>query len=257
MKYKHSTSFLILVLLLLVTSCKTSKTLTGNTSNLKLSAKQLVKANAKTTASFKTLQSKLKITYTEGSKRQTHTVSYRMQKDAVLWLSAPFGIIRAKITPDQVAFYNKLDNTYFEGDFEYFTKLLGTTLDFEKIQNLLLGEALYSLEDSAYKVSILEGQYVLQPKAQQELFELFYILSPKNYKVVSQQLSQAKAQRHLQIDYLSYQNVLGQELPEQIKVIAVEGPEERVAELEFKSVTLNGEIRFPFKIPSGFKKIEL
>ncbi len=257
MKYKHSTSVLVLVLVLLFTSCKSSKTLTGDGSNLKLTAKQLIKVNTKASADFKTLQSKLKITYTEGAKRQAHTVSFRMQKDEVLWLSAPFGVIRAKITPDRVAFYNKLDNTYFEGDFKYFSQLLGTTLDFQKIQNILLGETLYSLNDSAYKLSLSEGHYVLQPKTQQELFELFYILSPKHYKVTSQQLSQIKAQRHLQIDYLAYQTIAAQHVPEHVKIIAVEGAEELVAALEFKSVSLNDDLRFPFKIPSGFKKIEL
>ena len=40
-------------------------------------------------------------------------------------------------------------------------------------------------------------------------------------------------------------------------MIAVEANEETIISLEYKSVTLNDELRFPFKIPSGFEKIEL
>lgn len=257
MKYKHYVSLVLLTLFLGFTGCKSSKTITGGDGNLKLSAKQLIKENSKKSPDFKTLQSKLKITYSEGDKRQSHTVSYRMQKDKVLWMSATFGIIRAKITPERVAFYNKLDNTYFEGDFEYFSKLLGTELDFEKVQNIILGNPLFNLKDESYTVSLHEGNYLLQPKNQRELFEIFFLLNPSLYKVTSQQLSQISEQRHLQIDYLAHQEVGNQIIPEYVKVIAVEGNEELIAELEFKSVSLNDDLRFPFKIPSGFKKIEL
>lgn len=257
LKNNHLLSLFLLVLFLGFTGCKSSKTVAGGDSNLKLSAKQLIKENKKQTPDFKTLQSKLKITYSEGDKKQSHTVSYRMEKDKVLWMSATFGIIRAKITPESVAFYNKLDNTYFEGDFEYFSQLLGTELDFEKVQNIILGEALFNLKDETYSVSVHEGKYLLHPKKQQELFEIFFLVNPSLFKVTSQQLSQMSEQRHLQIDYLAHQEVDKQVLPEHVKVIAVEGTDEMIAELEFKSVSLNEDLRFPFKIPSGFKKIEL
>ena len=32
--------------------------------------------------------------------------------------------------------YNKLDNTYFDGDYGYLSDMLGTELDFKKLQNL-------------------------------------------------------------------------------------------------------------------------
>lgn len=257
LNYKNTLLLSIFALFLNISGCKSSRTVSDGKANLSLSAKQVIKENAKQSPNFKTLQSKLKITFSKGDKTQSHTVNYRMEKDKVLWMSATFGIIRAKITPESVAFYNKLDNTYFKGDFEYFSKLLGTDLNFEKVQNIILGETLYNLKSNAYSVSLHEGNYALQPKEQQALFEIFYILSPSHFKVKSQQLSQLSKQRHLQIDYLKHQEINNQVLPEHVKVIAVEGNDEMIAELEFKSVTLNEALRFPFKIPSGFKKLEL
>lgn len=257
MNYKKNIAILFLSLTFILSGCRSSKTIVEGDKNYKLSAKQLIKENAKKEADFKTLQSKLKITYAESGKQQAHTVSYRMKKDEVIWISATFGIIRAKITPEKVSFYNKLDKTYFEGNFEYFSKLLGTNLDYTKIQNLLLGEALFNLKDEAYKISIHEKNYALQPKKQRDLFEIFFLLNPSHYKVTSQQISQFTEQRHLQIDYLSHQEIDKEILPEHIKVIAVERSKEMIAELEFKSVTLNDDLRFPFKVPSGFKEIKL
>lgn len=246
-----------LVALLVISSCKTAKTIGEGEANLGLSAKQLIKENSKLTPNFKTLQAKLKITYSEGKKEQTHTVSFRMKKDDVIWISAPFSLLRAKVTPKSVAFYNKLDNTYFEGNYKYLSDLLGTELDFQKVQNLLLGEAIFNLKDESYTLSLHENEYALQPKKQRELFEIFFLINPSHYKISSQQLSQTQELRHLQIDYKSYQDIENQKVPEIIKIVAVEKTEETSIRLEFKSVALNTELRFPFKIPSGFDKIEL
>ena len=256
-KYKSIPHIMAVVLLLLFCSCKTAKTITGKEASLNLTTKQLIRENAKKAATFNTLQSKLKITYTQGDDTQSYTVNYRMEKDKVLWMSAPLGIVRAMITPNRVAFYNKLDNTYFDGDFSYLSELLGTPLNFNQVQNIILGETLFGLEENPMTSSTHDGSYVLQPKEQQQLFEIFYLIYPDLLKVKSQQLSQNTQQKHLQIDYLAYQNVDNQVLPEQVKVIAVEADKEFIAELEFKSVTLNEDLRFPFSIPTGYKKIVL
>jgi hypothetical protein len=48
---------------------------------------------------------------------------------------------KASITPTSVSYYEKIKGTYFEGDFSALSQWLGTDLDFNKIQNMLLGEA--------------------------------------------------------------------------------------------------------------------
>ncbi|GAA4967261.1 DUF4292 domain-containing protein [Algibacter aquimarinus] len=253
-RYTH---IILGLLMLTIFNCKSSKTVSGGQANYSLSTRQLIKENIKQAPDFKTLQSKLKITYNQKGNSQTHSVSFRAKKDEKLWISATFSVIRALVTPEKVSFYNKLDNTYFEGDFSYLSNLLGTELDFEKVQNLLLGEAIYNLNKEPYKASVLDSTYVLQPKKQRELFEIFFLLDPSYFKVKSQQISQPKEFKHLQIDYLTHQKVEKQTIPEKIRVIAVEANDEVAIDLEFKNVSLNEDLRFPFKIPSGFDKIEL
>ncbi|WOD45083.1 DUF4292 domain-containing protein [Hwangdonia lutea] len=253
----HRPTIIFMLVTLLMVSCKSSKTIHTGEANYNLSTRQLINENAKQAVRFKTLQAKLKISYFQDQKEQTHVVSFRAKKDEVLWISATFSVIRAKATPEKVSFYNKLDNTYFEGDYNYLSDLLGTELDFKKVQNLLFGEALFNLKSDAYKSSVDNGVYVVQPKKQRELFEIFFLLDPSYFKVKSQQISQPKTFRHLQIDYLAYQEVKGQTLPEHTKIIAVDANAETIIKLEFKNVSLNEDLRFPFKIPSGFKEIKL
>lgn len=244
-------------MLVFITSCKSTKKIASGEANLDLSAKQLIKENAKQSPEFKTLQARLKISYSSEDDEQTHSVTFRIKKDEIIWINSAFSVIRAMITPEKVSFYNKLDNTYFDGNYKYLSDLLGTELDFEKVQNLLLGETLFSLTDDDYNASVIDDLYVLQPKHQLQIFEIFYILSPTHFKVKSQQISQPKSFRHLQIDYLSYQDINKQAFPENIKIIAVEADKEMIARLEFKSVSLNEDLNFPFNIPSGFEEIEL
>ena len=246
------------VLFVIVSGCKSAKTITDGQSNLGLSSKEVIKANAKKSANFKTLQSKVKVVYTQENKSQSHTITMRIQKDQVIWLNSALNLIRAKITPEKVSFYNKLDNTYFDGDFSYLSDLLGTELDFKKVQNLLLGNALFELDKSTYNMSIHNNAYLFQPKEQLRLFELFYIINPSHFKIDSQQLAQTgDTSRFLEIDYLNYQEVDKQSLPENLKILVLEDGEETIIEMAFKSINLNEDLRYPFKIPSGFDKITL
>jgi hypothetical protein len=242
--------------MLLLVGCKSTKSITSSEElNNKLSSKQLIKEHTKQEAKFKTLQSKVKVEYIRGSKSQSHTINLRIEKDKIIWLNATFSLVRAKITPTKVSFYNKLDNTFFEGDFSLISDLLGTELNFENLQNLLLGQALYNLNNDSYEADVHESSYLLIPKEQNTLFETFFLLNPKHFKMDSQQLAQALENRMLQIDYKNYQEVEKQVFPKEIRIIALEGNEETIINMEFKSISLNNELRFPFRIPSGFDEI--
>ncbi len=238
-------------------SCNSTKTLSSNSTEFNLSAKQLIKANKNTRAKFKTLQSRVKVQYSKAGKSQSHTITFRVLKDQIIWINSALSIMRVKITPTKVSFYNKLDKTYFDGDFSLISDFLGTDLDFDKVQNLVLGEALYNLQKENYDVSVHQKSYLLQPKEQPDAFEIFYLLNPSHFKIDSQQLAQPIDARILQIDYLSYQNVEAEIFPQQIKINAIEADEETIIELDFKSIALNDDLRFPFKIPSGFDEISL
>ncbi len=249
---------LILLIAIAFGGCKSANRVsaTGNLEG-KMSSAKLIRAYNKSIVDFKTLQSKVKVDYFQGDQSQSHSVNLRMEKDKVIWLSATLGIVRVMITPDKVSYYNKLDNTYFDGDFALISDFLGTELNFENIQNLLLGEAIFRLDENTYSSDVHENSYVLFPSSQNSLYEIFFLLNPSHFKMDSQQLAQPYEGRMLQIDYTNYQRVKRQILPEQIRVIALQQQEETIVNMVFRSVSLNNELRFPFRIPSGFEEIEI
>lgn len=249
---------LLIVSLFFTLGCKTAKTVSSEGElNSNLSAKQLIRYNSKSVANFKTLTAKVRADYSRKDESKGATISLRMEKDKTIWISAPFSMAKVLITPEKVSFYNKLDNTYFDGNFELLSSFVGTELDFNKVQNILLGDALYNLNKDDYIASTHEDSYLLQPKNQREVFEIFYLLNPAHFKMDSQQFAQPLENRILQIDYKNYQEVDKQKLPQSIKIIALESYDETIIDLEYKSVALNENIRFPFRIPSGYKEIEI
>ena len=250
------TVVMILALTLIFMGCKSAKSViaSGKASN-KLSAKQVIKEHQKNDASFKTMQARVRIDLIQGEKEQGYTFGFRMEKDDVIWLNAPLGLARMMITPKKVRFYNKSDNTYFDGDYKLLSDFVGVDLDFNKVQNILLGQAIYNLKDEPHKVDVNENSYALQPKDQKAILELFYLINPSHFKMDSLQLFQQLKQRMLQVDYSSYQDVKNQVLPKNIRIIAQDGGEEVAITMEFKSVSLNGDLRFPFKIPKGYEEI--
>lgn len=256
--YKNSKVIISVILLALLCSCGSNKSIiaSGEASD-KLSAKQVIKQHEKNNADFKTMQARVKIEITQGEKSQGTTFSLRVEKDKVIWLSAPIGMARMKITPDKVRFYNKLDNEFFDGDYKLLSDFVGVDLDFMKVQNILLGQAIYNLKDQPHQVAVNENSYAISPKDQNALMELFYLINPSHFKMDSLQLQQVLKRRMLQVDYSSYQEVKKQILPQNIRIIAVDDTDEVAITMEFKSVSLNNEVRFPFNIPSGYKEIEI
>ncbi|WP_299121133.1 DUF4292 domain-containing protein [uncultured Winogradskyella sp.] len=254
--YKNAKVSLSAILLVMAFSCKSAKSViaSGETSD-KLSSKQVIKQHQKNDASFKTMNARVAIDLIQGEKEQGHTFSLRMEKDKVIWLSASFGMARMMITPDKVRFYNKLDNEYFDGDYKLLSDFVGVDLDYMKVQNILLGQAIYNLKDEPHQVSVSGNSYALSPKDQNALIDLFYLINPSHFKMDRLELYQQLKRRMLQVDYSSYQEVEKQILPKNIRIVAVEDADEVAVTMEFKSVSLNNEVRFPFNIPSGYKEI--
>ena len=245
-----------IIVIILCFGCKsTNRIASSGKLNNKFSSKQIIKAHTNSGANFKTLQARVKASYVQGDQSQSHTVNLRMEKDKTIWINSFLSVVRVKITPEKVGYYNKLDNTYFDGDFSLISDLLGTELDFKKVQNMLLGEALFNLEDNSYSADIHEKSYVLQPKEQNKLLEIFLLFNPTHFKMDSQQLWQNLKHRMLQIDYKSYQEIDKQVLPKSIEITATEENYATIIDMEFKSITLDGDLRFPFRIPSGFEEI--
>ncbi|MCM4167935.1 hypothetical protein KCTC52924_01245 [Arenibacter antarcticus] len=256
-KIKLQNWAVVVVMITLLFSCKSTSLVTNGVIDENISARSVIRNHYYSQLNFKTLSGRMKIDYSDGSSSQSVNVSFRMEKDKAVWLSAPLGIVKAYITPKRVTFYNKLDNEYFDGDFSYLSQLLGTELDFEKVQNLLLGEALFDLRDGKYTVDISNNNYQLKPKKSEDLFKTLFQIEPSNFRMATQQLSQPWKNRMLEINYKNYQKVSSWILPNKIEILTQDREHTNNIEIEYRNMEFNRALNFPYNIPNGFKEIAL
>lgn len=248
---------LALVVLTFSFSCKSNKILSDAKADKSLSARVIIKNHYKNQLDFKTLAGRIRIDYSDGYGTSSIGVSLRMEKDKAIWISAPLGVVKALITPDRVSFYNKLDNEYFDGDFSYLSQMLGTDINFEKVQNLLLGQALLDLREERYLAEVNGDNYELKPRRAMELFKPLFRIEPGNFKVAVQQLSQPWNKRLLEIRYKNYQQKDKRILPNEIGIVAIDSDQRTTIAIEYRSMEFNKRLNFPYKIPKGFEEIVL
>lgn len=222
-------------------------------------AVSVIQKHYKNELDFKTVSGRLKAVYQDEEKTQSVNLSFRMEKDKAIWMSASilgFPVAKAYITPTSVSYYEKVTQSYFEGDFSLLSDFLGTPLDFQKLQNLLIGQAIYDLRSENYKFTqSLKGFQFVSDEA--DVIKKMFLLDPITFKAQAQQLAQENENRSVTITYSDYQNVEGYIFPENIRIIANEGGTGTNIELTYRSISFNEELSFPFDIPSGYDEIGL
>jgi hypothetical protein len=250
---------LLFITLITLSSCGSRKAKMGTTVPVDAAVAAVVDSHYSNEANFQTLQGKLAVRYTTEQREQSVTVNFRMKKNDTIWMSGQLlGIPLAKvmITPNSVQFYEKITKTYFDGDFRLLSDLLGTPLDYQKVQNLLLGQAIYDLREERYKLSESTRGYQLEPSVESFMKKLF-LLDAGNYKAIAQQLGEENSNRSVTVTYPEYQKVGKQLFPGQIQIVANEGPQNTRIDMEFRGLDLDVPVSFPFSIPSGYEEIAI
>lgn len=253
--------FTILILLFLsFTSCKSSKNLTDKSSIIKkLSARKVAKKHIAASFDKKTVDARLKVNYKNKKEKVGFSVRMKIKKDTVIWLKGTklITVFKAKITPTKVQFYSPYTKNYFDGDFSMLKKLLGTTINFHQLQNMLLGQALLDVKAKRHEVEIIKNSYQLSPKKQSNLFDIFFYVNPISYKLDKQSLVNSIKKQRLDIAYPEYSTKNGVLFPNKITINAKQQNSVTNIDITTKSVIFNTKLNIGFKMPNGYKEIKL
>ncbi|PJI84016.1 Uncharacterised protein [Capnocytophaga canimorsus] len=249
MKYLFLKILYFLCFIIILWGCKPKMAITSSSIDSKIKLKEVIRAHQATFPNFKTLSGSVTTTYKNGKDEQTVTLSFRMEKDKAIWLSAPLGIAKVYITPQKASFYNKLDNTHFEGDFSYISNLLGFSVDFQNLQNLLLGQTIYPLTAQG-DLQMNEHFYFLNQS--QATASIRYGIIPGEFRVGFFEVTDSKTALGAKGE-ISYQQVENQILPSILQIESLN--QEMNIRMDFKNIQLNSKVNFPYRIPSGSKAI--
>ncbi len=253
--------FLALVAIVFMFSCKPKAIATSATvvaepvDNMK--AAKIIDNHYNNKTDFSTLYIKANARYSDNKQSQNVTAEIKIKKDQQILVSVRFlGITMAKasITPASVSYYEKIKGTYFEGDFSALSQWLGTDLDYSKIQNMLIGEALDDLNKGKYTKILLDNLYRLDDAANDNTQKSYYI-NPGDFTVNKQEVAQKAENRTIQISYPERVVYKEANLPSSVEINTVQPKGKSEINLNYNAVTFNEELSFPYSVPDGYKRI--
>lgn len=225
---------------------------------------------------FNTLSAKAGVVYDNGKKTSFKT-HLRVRKDSAIWMSITpvLGIEMARvlITKDTVKLMNRVDKTYFIGDFEYINKMFGADLDYQMLEALLTGNSLdfernekirssVDRKKNTYYISTEKKRKVRKeikkdkPKIKQQSQALW--LNPLSYKIEELLLSSPESKQSLTGKFSNYKEVEtadNQLLPFTL-FFKLTAKTPSSIEVEYSKLSTEKTLSFPFKIPSKYEQIK-
>lgn len=249
--------YLAFAFIFLIVSCKSKAVLAEGSATKLLSSEKIISNHYNNKVNFSTVYIKANAKYKDERNSQTVTAEIRIQKDEKILISVRiigFTVAKALITPTSVQYYDKIGNSYFEGDYSGLTAFLGTDLDFNKVQNMFLGKPLDNLNKGKYKVSILDKLYLLTNNDDEKTFKSFYFES-ENFLIKKQEVNQPLQERELQIEYSDFKKYDEIILPLSLAIEANQKKGKTTIDIEYKLATFNEELSFPYSVPEGYERI--
>lgn len=257
--------YALILTAVLFAGCKTAQTATGVAeARTPVAAEdaevaKVISGHYADAKNFRTLAIKASAKYRDENQSQNINADIRIEKDKQIFVSIRFlGITMAKalITPEEVKYYEKINGTYFEGNYEALSRWLGTTLDYQKVQNLLLGYALDNLQNGKYKSSVEDNLVKLSDNSNASALKAFYFES-QNYLIKREEVRQPAHNRSLEVNYAGFKKYEQAYLPTKILLEALQPKGKTNITIEYNSAAFNENLQFPYSVPEGFERVTI
>lgn len=255
--------FLVRILLVSIAffslqSCKTkSKLVSTPKIETQSNSKNTLENYYNNKLAFSTLYIKSDVHFDNGKQSHNVNAEIKIKKDEQILVSIRFlGITMAKamITPTSVSYYEKINSSFYEGDFSALSQMLGTELDFYKVQNMLLGRAMDDLRTGKYAETVVDQTIQLNDVLDSNLKKTF-LLDATTYLLKNQEIEQPSESRKIQIDYADHSTYSQGIVPLKVLINASQAKGKTEINFDYKTVTFNEELSFPYSVPNDYKRI--
>lgn len=249
---------------------KTKKEIRHSVKKNEMIVDSLVKRMKTNEFNFNTLSLKFSAKYISKKEEQGFNGAIRIVKNEKIWISITpmLGIeaFRVLITQDSVQMVNRLNKTYFKGDYQIVNELLQTPFDFDMLQSFIVGNDFSYYDNSSfklgedalmYRVSTVNRRklknYVRNQSDKDKVFIQDIWIQPETYKIKTQQIKELSKQNNRLILNYSDFVIAGQYLIPQSVVVDVESEEKLSIAVNYLKITLNEELSIPFSIPDSYQ----
>ncbi len=293
--------FFACFLLVFFSACKKQKDLTQQEPLKERSATYLLKRYERNKLDYGWVGMKLDVELRSLGESQGFKANIRMRKDSCVWISISpalgIEVFRVLITPDSLKYISKIpDNKYYyTGRFEDINEVAKVGLDFDMLQDLLIGNAIGLEKDEGKFRSNIDGQlYQLtsrykrkvrrmvgvddrkldpndtiivnpnDPKYQRsvrkadedDIIVSRYWLDPNSFKLIKSVFNDLINQRTLEINYSGFKTEEEILYPSNCIIDIRNVGQQQQIEFEITRIALNKAYDIPFEIPDDFERKE-
>lgn len=246
-------------LLFFIVSCGSNK-VKNATEISKISKSSLYKKHQNQSfqnSDFTTVKIDAKLSYKSDKASQKAGLKLRIAKGEKIWMSGDFlGISIAKllIEKDSVFYYNKYDKTYFKGSFDFIKQIIGANVTYETLEQLLLGDLIIQNKKFRnYDLEIKDNAYFLTD-TKDELYTKKASIYPLIFKTKYQSIENKATQSLFQAFYKNHQALDSFLFPKKVEFKGNNKGKTSLISISYDKISVNQELRFPFKIPSSCNK---
>lgn len=246
-----------LVFLIIFSGCNITKKANNSSTIKKIPTKRLLENVEKNKSDFTYLLLRSQATVIENGSKSQFNVSIRIKKDDKILISGSLLIplFKGLFTENKLMFYEKLNKSYYEGNFQYVSELFNFEFTLESVQNLLTGEPL-TFKNSKLTQALKNSEYELESYDRKKKVSKSYTFNPINFNLKKQSFSNNLGAK-LSVVYDNYKTLGEVNVPQLITILATNKDKTTRVVIKSKISRINQEVTFPFKIPSGYKKIKL
>lgn len=221
---------------------------------------------------FQTFSAKGLATIKSAGKTNDIKINIRIQKDSIIWVSVSVGMgleaARIMLTSDSVLYINRLEKTFFAGNYKFVNELINAQVDFDIVQALLTGNDFKWYDYQELKATVDHFQYQLESahrrklkrytrhnEQEQVIYQSLW-LNSENFKIERLKIKEiGNDNRKIVAEYGNFKSIAEQLIPFQYNIV-LSSDNDVVIDATLLKAGINEEITFPFNIPSNFTEIK-
>lgn len=206
---------------------------------------------------YTTFSAKIKVdVVTKDGKQPELTAVVRMVKDSAIWVSLSATLLkievyRVLVKPDEVILLNKQDKVVQYRTLEYLQEITNLPLDFQTLQNLLIGNVVY-FQGPLHSFK-KQGKELLLTSVD-DVFKHLLVIDGKTYEKIHSKLDDVIEERNrtASIAYSEYEKISSFRFPT-YRHITVAEKEKINIKMKYKQVEFNKELSVNFNIPRNYE----
>jgi hypothetical protein len=275
----------LLLLLFVVTSCKTRNANRKKDNNIKIDSTIVVENDRDPKDVSEPVRDKItfyehvvippkfdqikinsKVNVETGSFVPTLDATIYIENNQKVWmnLSALFiNVARGIATPEGIKGLDRTSKSYIDSDFEYLNNLLNVNfIDYKSLEKILMGRTFVKISDSQFTLTKNAQGFKMESNTNQKIVtnektrEYKIVLDyDTNYDLLNVNLKDVLSPDELEISYSNWDEFNGIRLPKNVKII-IKGSKSSQILLENTKFDFS-RMDTPYSVPSSYKKIEI